>query len=173
MQVRARKAEVHVRPPLQKTLETARARFHEPEHSTSVIAIPNATLFKLNASHHLAVSTARLKSSVIIPFKDTPYLIEVSVTRSWEGGKIDSQPREEWEIEGYGAHWDEAINCVSTSETGRKDWGEDLRNGWTGRDQSLEARFGAFLRVMLEMQVILESFEPRTRHEERHEGGDT
>ncbi|KND90344.1 hypothetical protein TOPH_04933 [Tolypocladium ophioglossoides CBS 100239] len=100
------------------------------------------------------VDETLLKTSILVPFKDTPFLVEISVTQAWSGLKTNTTPETWWGVEFYGQHWDEAINHVSPGER-RKDWGPGLRDIWLGRSPSLEERFMEFLEHVLKIQSAL------------------
>lgn len=102
------------------------------------------------------ISEVRLKSSVIISYLPTAYVIEVSTTRTWKGVRTSSQPEIGWGIEVYAVHWDESINYAGTGER-RKDWGEELSIMWPEPESSsLKERFRKFMRHVLEIQALLE-----------------
>ena len=106
------------------------------------------------------VNQIRMTTAATIPYKDTPYVMEVNVSKAWEGGRTSAQPVTSWGIELYALHWEETINYVSTGGR-KKDWGERLQNIWPGDDPSLEARFGDFLRTVLEVQALLEDIDSK------------
>ncbi|KAM4059362.1 hypothetical protein HRG_007780 [Hirsutella rhossiliensis] len=95
-----------------------------------------------------------LKTSVLLPFRDTPFLVEISVSQAWPQMMTHREPETWWGIEFYGKHWSEAINNVSPGER-RKYWGEGLRNIWPGGDASLEDRFLEFLQHVVKIQAAL------------------
>ena len=107
------------------------------------------------------IANTRIKSSVILQYKDTPYSLEISVTKTWKRAQTAADPDLTWGIELYAIHWEESINYINPS-TRRKDWGEDLENIWPGSDSSLEIRFGAFIRTILEVQSVLEGIGSKT-----------
>lgn len=82
------------------------------------------------------VDEMTLKTSVVVPFKDTPF-VEVSVTQAWSQAKTNTKPDTWWGLEFYGMHWDEAINHVNPGDRG-KDWGAGLGN-MAGGGRGLEA----------------------------------
>lgn len=100
------------------------------------------------------VDETLLKTSILVPFKDTPFIIEISVTQAWSGLKTNTVPETWWGVEYYGQHWDEAMNHVSPGER-RKDWGPGLQDIWLGRSPRLEERFMEFLEHVLEIQSAL------------------
>ncbi|CAM1507334.1 Fc.00g069750.m01.CDS01 [Cosmosporella sp. VM-42] len=106
------------------------------------------------------VDQIRMTTAATIPYMDTPYVVEVNVGRVWKGGRTTAEPEMSWGIELYAVHWEESINYVSTGGR-KKDWGEGLQNIWAGDDPSLEARFGDFLRTVLEVQALLEDIDSR------------
>lgn len=94
----------------------------------------------------------RLQTSAVIPFRDTPWSIEINATQTWKGPDTKTAPEVYWGVQVYGAHWDEALNYRSDSR--RKDWGEELKYIWLGK-KSWEERFGAFVESVLEIQAAL------------------
>ncbi|PNY23407.1 Uncharacterized protein TCAP_06651 [Tolypocladium capitatum] len=100
------------------------------------------------------VDETLLKTSILVPFKDTPFIVEISVTQAWSGLKTSTTPETWWGVEFYGQHWDEAINHVCPGER-RKDWGPGLQDIWLGYSPSLEERFMEFLDHVLEIQSTL------------------
>lgn len=104
------------------------------------------------------IHETRLKSSALIMLKNTPYVIEVSKTRFWNGCDVASVPNTTWGIELYGSHWDESINMVS-EDVRKKDWGPDLSHVWEGRAPSLQGRFAEFLQSILRVQKALDDLE--------------
>ena len=137
-------------------LQTTKLKYQGEENNAS-LTIPNVGFEKFDSSGSV-VQTVFLKSSVVIPFKDTPYLVEISRISTYKDGKTTKKPALSWCIEVYGAHWDDAINCVNATDGERKDWGEDLRIMWPGRYKTLEERFGAFLKAVLDIQSFLDAF---------------
>lgn len=104
------------------------------------------------------ISETRLQTTAIIPYLDTPWVIEVSATRAWKGANTSAQPEVYWGIQVHGAHWDGAINQVAVGER-RKDWGEGFEYIWPGTG-TWEDRFGSFLESILEIQEALEGSKP-------------
>ncbi|KAM0259541.1 hypothetical protein ACHAQJ_003267 [Trichoderma viride] len=102
------------------------------------------------------VSQTRLKTSFIAEFRDSPYMLEISITQEWEGLRTDTTPEETiWQVEFYGKHWDSAMNQINPVDQ-RKDWGEGLKNVWIGTDPDLMERFSNFLRVLVQVQRQLD-----------------
>jgi hypothetical protein len=122
--------------------------------SQGLMRFPNISLREMAPKDPEILST-RLKMSTVIPFKDTPFAVEVSATRVWKGmGVSEGSGVESWGVEFYGMHWEEAINHVNAGEV-RKDWGEDLKYMWVGDEPSLNVRYKRFLRSILEVQQVL------------------
>ena len=87
-------------------------------------------------------------------------MVEVSVTRVWQGTQVQAEPDTHWSIQFYGLHWDEAVNHIRAGDRA-KDWGEGLRNVWTGAaEASLETRFREFLKEVLALQATLGTTPP-------------
>lgn len=101
------------------------------------------------------VLETRLKTSVIVPWKATSYLVEVSVTSVWRGLDVRVKPRVHWSVQMYGSHWESAINRTKAGQR-RKDWGDGLSDVWCGEAASLEHRFGDFVKEVMEVQAMLE-----------------
>ncbi|UNI15239.1 hypothetical protein JDV02_001791 [Purpureocillium takamizusanense] len=108
------------------------------------------------------IDKTTLKTSIIVPFRGTPFDIEVSVTKQWQGLRTVSNAETWWGLEFYCRGWDEAINNVSPGQS-RKDWGAELERIWPGADQSLEERFTAFLEYIVEIQSALDDVNFRSR----------
>lgn len=126
----------------------------DDEQWKGILKVPSLNTSKLRELQ-AEVGRTSLKSSVIIPYKTTPYVIEVSVTKTWERACTLDKPETTWGVELYASHWDESINHVCGGER-RKDWGQGLKNIWPGDEPSLEPRFEGFLRTILEVQALLE-----------------
>ncbi|KAJ6445563.1 Alternative oxidase [Purpureocillium lavendulum] len=130
----------------------------------SIVLIPNRAVtdggLSLNPPRLLAglsdsrVDGTTLKSSIIVPFRNTPFAIEVGITQKWAGMKTVSTPDTWWGLEFHCPGWDEGINNVNPGER-RKDWGTDLERIWPGTEQSLEDRFTSFLEHIVEIQAAL------------------
>lgn len=108
-------------------------------------------------SSDIAISEICLQKTACIPYKDTTWVVEVSVTQVWQGAGTMEVPTTHWGIQVYGPHWEESINYTRVGEL-RKDWGVDLVDVWpeTADAQSLEDRLGAFVQSVLEIQTALE-----------------
>ena len=105
------------------------------------------------------VDETLLKTSILVPFKDTPFIVEISVTQAWSGLETNTDPETWWGLEFYGQHWDEAMNHVNPGER-RKDWGPELQDIWLGHGPGLEERFMEFLEHILELQSALVGTNP-------------
>ncbi|KAH7136603.1 hypothetical protein EDB81DRAFT_886707 [Dactylonectria macrodidyma] len=122
--------------------------------TSAAIRIPHISTHKLGKARD-TIGQLKLKSSATIPYKSTPYVIEVSVTKAWQGSCTTDEPETTWGIEVYAAHWDESIMHTSGDDH-RKDWGQGLKNMWPGDQPALEARFEEFLDAVLEIQALLQ-----------------
>lgn len=96
-----------------------------------------------------------LETSILMPFRDTRFVVQVSISQAWSRMKTDTVPETWWTLEFYGRHWGEALNHVSPGER-RKDWGEELGHIWPGGDATLEDRFGEFLQHVIMIQSALD-----------------
>ncbi|KYK55954.1 hypothetical protein DCS_07919 [Drechmeria coniospora] len=97
------------------------------------------------------VKETMLKVSILVPFQDTPYIVEISTTQAWAGMKTSTEPRTWWGMEFYGRNWDESINYMSPGNR-KKDWGSGLQTIWPGDAPGLEPRFMSFLEHILQVQ---------------------
>ncbi|CAI6100013.1 unnamed protein product [Clonostachys chloroleuca] len=114
------------------------------------------TLKKLRPNHiDKSVNETKLKSSVLLPMIGTPYVIKISITKSWKGPEVTAAPTTTWGIEFYGMHWNEIINTASRDGR-KKDWGKDMDKIWAGSDPSLDSRLGDFLHCILRIQAALD-----------------
>ncbi|KJZ79089.1 hypothetical protein HIM_01240 [Hirsutella minnesotensis 3608] len=101
------------------------------------------------------VQETTLRTSVVIPFKSTPFVIEVSIFRTWPGMKTDLAPKTWWSVEFYGLSWDATMIDVTLNERGRN-WAEELRFMWPGsEDDDVEERFSRFLDYIIQIQIAL------------------
>lgn len=100
------------------------------------------------------VKSSQLKSSVMMMLAGGDYIVEVSLTRQYEGVDFDGPSTVTWEVQLYGKRWEEAVNTMS-SDGRRKDWGKDLVEVWPGAETSIEDRFKNFLRNVLKVQALL------------------
>ncbi|KAK7416090.1 hypothetical protein QQX98_005418 [Neonectria punicea] len=124
------------------------------KNATGFLRIPYVDIVKLGDARG-QIGQLKLKSSAIIPYKATPYVIEVSITKTWKEGNMKDNPDITWGIELHAVHWDESINHVRGGDH-RKDWGQGLKHVWPGNEPDLEARFGEFLETILEIQALLD-----------------
>ncbi|RDA90528.1 hypothetical protein CP533_4144 [Ophiocordyceps camponoti-saundersi (nom. inval.)] len=104
------------------------------------------------------VESTVLKTSVMLPFRNTKYVIEVSVSQTWSRMKTDSEPETRWGIEFYGLHWEETLEGISSHEQ-RDDWNEVMRSLWPSGEQNTEAGFLNFLEHVIEVQSALAALE--------------
>ncbi|KAK0383324.1 hypothetical protein NLU13_9237 [Sarocladium strictum] len=103
------------------------------------------------------VTETRLRTSAIVPWKTTPYLVEIGVTTVWKGINLGIQPRVFWDVQVYGNHWESAVNRVR-SDIRRKDWGPDMCDVWTGEEKTMTGRMEGFVKEMLGIQAVLEEY---------------
>ncbi|KAG6303363.1 hypothetical protein E4U09_000078 [Claviceps aff. purpurea] len=101
-----------------------------------------------------------LKSTVAVPFRDTPYVLDVSYHRTWEGVETGAHPNQSWQSLGFhGVHWAAELNSVNATDT-RKDWGLHQRNVWRGSADSAEGQFHEFICYVLEGLSALDGVSP-------------
>ncbi|RTE71245.1 hypothetical protein BHE90_014345 [Fusarium euwallaceae] len=117
----------------------------------SLLAVPTVNTARLAALED-EIKQIRVKSSARFPFKDSSYMLEISVTKAINGFRASGGPEVTWSVELYAPHWEESVNHMSG---GRKVWGEGLENIWTDEGHDLKSRLGGFCRVILEVQALL------------------
>lgn len=118
------------------------------------------------------IKDVQIRTSALISLEGEPYVVEIGVTQTRPGLAM-TKPEITWDIGMHGSQWEEALNNVS-SDGLRKDWGRGLVNVWPngngdrnrhnslrgqGGLESLETRFGHFLRCVLKVQAALEGLE--------------
>ncbi|RKK66943.1 hypothetical protein BFJ69_g14948 [Fusarium oxysporum] len=111
-----------------------------PKVNTSKLAIPDEQITEIQA-----------RSWAIIPFKESPYVLKINITKTLKGSRTIGEQNVTWGVELYAPHWEESVNH---SSGGRKDWGEGLENIWEEGDD-LQSRLGCFLRIIMEVQALL------------------
>ncbi|KAJ4311951.1 hypothetical protein N0V84_010187 [Fusarium piperis] len=117
----------------------------------ALLAVPTVNTARLAALED-EIKQIRVKSSARFPFRDTSYVLEISVTKTVNGFRAAGGPEVTWSAELYAPHWEESVNHMSG---GRKVWGEGLENIWTDEGHDLKSRLGGFCRVILEVQALL------------------
>lgn len=96
-----------------------------------------------------------LKTSIIMPLKDTRLLIEVNVSQAWNHTETQKDPEIWWGIELYGVHWDESMHS-STQRKPRGDSRAILETLWPDKSgATLEGGFQQFLGHIIEVQSAL------------------
>ncbi|KAF4969121.1 hypothetical protein FSARC_3588 [Fusarium sarcochroum] len=115
-----------------------------------LLPVPSMTTTKL-ASLDGQITHIKARSWAIVPFKETDYVLKISITKTLKGVRAEGEPDITWGLELYAPHWDESVNHASG---GRKDWGKGLENIWTeGHD--LKSRLEGFIGTVLEVQALL------------------
>ncbi|KAI9171933.1 hypothetical protein HJFPF1_01424 [Paramyrothecium foliicola] len=106
---------------------------------------------------NLRIFQSQIRMSTVMPIRDTPYAVEISTTRTWKNLEVNRDAdAENWGAQAYGVHWDEAINYVKPGSI-RRDWGDELKYMWPGKEPSLQRRYEDFLQCILEVQQALEN----------------
>lgn len=101
------------------------------------------------------VEAIHQKSSVLIPFRDTPFVVEVSRNHLWKGADTKVSPQSWLGIQFFGLHWDDALNYTKPYES-RKYWGDNQCDIWDGPEGTAERRFEGFICHILEVMAALE-----------------
>lgn len=105
------------------------------------------------------INKVKLKTLATIPYKDTPYVIQIGITKSSSSLRAPTGPEITWGVEFYAPHWDESINVVRGGDR-RKDWGKGLENIWQDDGPDVNSRLKGFLQTVLEVQALLNSALP-------------
>ncbi|KAK5987674.1 hypothetical protein PT974_11806 [Cladobotryum mycophilum] len=122
------------------------------------LVIPRLAVFK-PGNWDSKVSETQLKTSATIPFKNTPYVVDISITQKWKGLRPPMEPETGWGIEIYGVHWDEAVNHVIPGER-KKNWGRDMEHIWEGKGkEGVKTAFKGFIKTILEVQSVLDDMD--------------
>ncbi|KAG6033299.1 hypothetical protein E4U41_006947 [Claviceps citrina] len=97
-----------------------------------------------------------LRSTVAIPFRDTPYVMDVSLNRVWQGVDTQAYPHQSWQSLGFhGVHWAAELNSVNATDT-RRVWGAHQRDVWRGSAKTAEGQFKEFICYVLEAMSALD-----------------
>lgn len=99
------------------------------------------------------VNQTRLQMTATVPYRDTPWAVEISITQAWKGLDTTIQPDVYWGIQVYGVHWEDAINTMEVGGR-RKEWGPNLQYMWPG--DSTEEAFKSFLESIVTIQAKLD-----------------
>ncbi|KAM0563845.1 hypothetical protein ACHAPJ_000051 [Fusarium lateritium] len=115
-----------------------------------LLPVPSVNTAKL-APLDNQITHIKARSWAVVPFKETDYVLKISITKTLKGTRAEGEPEVIWGLELYAPHWEESVNHASG---GRKDWGKGLENIWTeGHD--LKSRLGGFIGTVLEVQALL------------------
>ncbi|KAJ4272357.1 hypothetical protein NW762_001070 [Fusarium torreyae] len=121
----------------------------EPDQNI-LLPVPSVNTAKLAPLDH-QITHIKARSWAVVPFKETDYVLKISITKTLKGTRAEGEPEATWGLELYAPHWEESVNHASG---GRKDWGKGLENIWTdGHD--LKSRLGGFIGTVLEVQALL------------------
>lgn len=99
-----------------------------------------------------------LRSTVAIPFRDTPYVMGVSSNRVWQGVDTHADPQSWQSLAFYGVHWAAELNSTNATGT-RKDWGVHQKDVWRGSAETAEGQFEEFIRYVLEGLLALDGLQ--------------
>lgn len=138
-------------------LEYRKDENEEDSTGATLLQFPRINKLQLGVEQN-EVTKICMRRTATIPYKDTPYMLEINVTKTWEGNRVSSAPEVTWGIELFGAHWEESLNHIGRDQR-KKDWGAGLENIWHG-SEDLDTRFGQFLKTVLEVQALLEGSGP-------------
>lgn len=153
IEVRASETLEKVPSDLTDFLQKLKIRRPDTKASDGILMLPRVSA-KDAKQPDTMVKSSQLKSSVMMMLAGGDYIVEVSLTRQYEGVDFDGPSTVTWEVQLYGKRWEEAVNTMS-SDGRRKDWGKDLVEVWPGAETSIEDRFKNFLRNVLEVQALL------------------
>ncbi|KHN98559.1 uncharacterized protein MAM_03683 [Metarhizium album ARSEF 1941] len=97
----------------------------------------------------------RTKLSALIPFRDTPFVIEISRNHIWRDVNTNEALHSWTEIQMLGRHWEDSLNYKKKHES-KKDWGLHQCNIWAGSEMTAEDQFAGFICHVLEVLSALE-----------------
>ncbi|KAK2609011.1 hypothetical protein QQS21_002381 [Conoideocrella luteorostrata] len=106
------------------------------------------------------IESIQVKASVSIPFRDTPYVIEISTHREWQGASTRGEPQSWLSLGVYGVHWDAELNSTKANDT-KKDWGYEQSDIWRGSADTATGQFEEFVCYVLEVLSALEDVKVR------------
>ena len=105
------------------------------------------------------VDSTILSRSQRFRFRETPYILEVTLLHVWVGLETTSEPRSICSISMYDTNWDkEKIEHWGAHSSGNG--GGMLETLFPGTETSLEARFDNFVKGVWETQEALEAALP-------------
>ncbi|PHH80264.1 hypothetical protein CDD80_2287 [Ophiocordyceps camponoti-rufipedis] len=122
------------------------------EDDESLLQPPRVVVKRLPGSDQIEETV--LKTSVLLPFKSTRYVVEVSISHTWARMETEAVPQMRWGIEFYGLHWEETLEG-SGPQGQRDDWGAVVRTLWPSSGEGVEAGFLNFLEDIAEIQSAL------------------
>ncbi|KAH0596451.1 hypothetical protein MHUMG1_05568 [Metarhizium humberi] len=95
------------------------------------------------------------KSSALIPFRDTPFVVEISRNFAWRDVNTKEALHSWTGIQILGRHWEDSLNYKSMHES-KKDWGPHQSHIWAGSGETAEDQFAGFVCHVLEILSALE-----------------
>lgn len=78
----------------------------------ALLAVPTVNTAKLAALED-EIKQIRVKSAARFPYKDSSYVLEISVTKTVNGFRAAGGPEVTWSVELYAPHWEESVNHMS------------------------------------------------------------
>ncbi|OAA39669.1 hypothetical protein NOR_06089 [Metarhizium rileyi] len=101
------------------------------------------------------IDEMRTKSSALIPFHDTPFVIEISRNHAWKGLNTKVSPFAWIGVRLLGRQWEDNLNYKKPHEL-NKDWGLHQSDIWAGSEATAEGQFAGFVCHVLEVLSVLE-----------------
>ncbi|PHH63706.1 hypothetical protein CDD81_5578 [Ophiocordyceps australis] len=130
---------------------------HVPkEEETKLLSVPRVIMRRARND----VTETLLETSVLIPVRDTSYMIEVNLVQLWRGKQTGPAATETfWTMELYGGHWDEAINQSKRDDDDEGDKDQELTDIWPEGGDGLQDRFTQFAQQVVALQALLEEMD--------------
>lgn len=137
---------------LAKALSGVRFR---PGHSPtrSPLQLPRPLPLRLG-TYESSVSEVRLRKTVTVPWRNTPYLLDISAIRAWKGDETAAQGHSYWNLQFYGIHWDDAINSMNCQISSTDSQG-DPPNMWRREEEDGREKFSDFVQEVFALQSLL------------------
>lgn len=105
-----------------------------------------------------SIDNTTLETSVRVRYPDTPYEINVSVTRKWSGTKTGIRSEPECTVSMRGVSWDERMTSAGTSKQGNG--GPELEGVFSEGEEGFRDGFVNFIRCVKRLQVVLGEVHP-------------
>ncbi|CEJ93374.1 hypothetical protein VHEMI08966 [[Torrubiella] hemipterigena] len=103
------------------------------------------------------VNEVEMITSCVIPIAGTRFMLEIQLTRIWNGVLLSQPPKGIWmNVRVYAGHWEEALNHIPPGQSCRK-FDNDLKEVWPGSG-TLHSRLFEFVGCVVRVQKKLSCF---------------